>query len=94
MLLNLVFKLVTIIMLKQFSVGNSSTHNQFYATCNLNVIGYYFELPRFGVTVNEDVGVVKLCVNYSEADNLPLDVTATIYGGEYIPTSPSCLFTN
>ena len=46
------------------------------------VIGFYFELPQTGITVDEDVGIVELCVNYSEADNLPLNVSATIYGGK------------
>ena len=39
-------------------------------------------MPLTGITVDEDVGIVELCVNYSEADNLPLNVSAIIYGGK------------
>ena len=43
-------------------------------------------MPWTGITVDEDVGIVELCVNYSEADNLPLNVSATIHGGMYLIT--------
>ena len=55
------------------------------------VIGFYFELPGNGITVDEDVGIVELCVNYSEADNLPLNVSAIIYGGKVF-NKISCVY--
>jgi hypothetical protein len=40
--------------------------------------GLYFELMETGITVNEDVCTVELCVHYSQGENMPSTATAGV----------------
>ena len=40
--------------------------------------GLRFEWAESGITVDEDVGTVKLCVRFNQADNTSDSTTATI----------------
>ena len=48
----------------------------------LVLLGLRFELLRTGITVDEDVGTVELCVTYG-GDNVPPTIDASFYDYDY-----------
>ena len=49
----------------------------------LVLLGLRFELLQTGITVDEDVGTVELCVIYHGGDNVPPTIDASFFDYDY-----------